>query len=479
MPRTYQNYGEAVVFNTPSATNMFLQQIERNKQNELMLNRQIEQSMATYDPDKIRSEDLKGFYDRYSKAKSLSMKYKDALRNPARNPDKINEIDAARNDLAAYMIKSKNRKDFQKQVDDFYIKNPDKVDLEDFTTKRGLIAAPLDSPEAQKADMLSIMDFQVDGNKFDPQKFYAPIYKENPMSIQATQQIGPGGEILTSKKRIRDINGTMNSISLGYDASRATQKGFEKIFNETTPDEKAALARTMQPIIPGFEINNPKDLAIALGMAGKMQIDMGQVQSGYTMAAQEAKSRRLQDRSAAISNSQWAQRHAITQSEKSSKKEGDWIPKMTAALKTGDSNIVQNYIGELSASEPTSDYGYMNMDIYRQDPKRNRELIEEIVSNRASNRDIPTADDVKKGIIYAKYPTKQKDANGNIIYKYIIASGARKDTKASLNRILNATRGTKKYEGSTGYAPIYEEGSLNDVDNEEMDNQDMETYEEE
>lgn len=461
MPRNYQNYGEAVVLPTQGVTNMFLQQMERNKLHEQQLNKQIQDNMATYDPNKVRDQDLDGFYKRWQNVKDLSMKYRDAYKNPRGNVDKIRELDAAKNDLMAYINKSKGAKDFQKQVDDLYVKHPDKVNLEDFVSKRNLVSTPLDSPEYDKVQGMNITDFQFNAAKFDPAKFYAPVYKNNPLSIQSAQNIGPNGEILTSKRRIRDLNGTLNDISLGYDADyQGAKKGFDVLFKQSTPEDKAALTKVMQNVIPGFEINTPKDLAIATGMAGKMQVNMGQVQTGETGAAKEGRARRNQAYGAALSQGNWMKRQAITGMSKENKQK--WIPLMSDALKTKDPSLVANYIGELSDAAPGVEYGYINKEIYNQDRAKNKDLVKTIVTDRASERDILKADDLNRGFIYAKVPDG-KDKNGNVKYKYMIASPSRNDLPNSLNRILNAARGAKKYGNATQYAPVFPAGSLDDV----------------
>lgn len=460
----YQNYGEAVVLPTMGATNAILQSIQRRKQEEALTQKQIADNLATYDPNKIRDEDLPGFYDRYSKLKDLSMRYKDALRNPAKNIEQLRQLDQARNDLGAYIVKSKARKDFQAKADALYTGHAKDLNMDDFLAKRKLLSLPIDDPNSDKAPA-DITDFKLNTGDLNMQKFYAPVYKDNPLSTKKSQSIGPNGEILTKVQRVRDIEGTLRSISSLYDNDHSNaQKGFEQIFEQMPDQERASLTNSMQSIIPGFKVDSPKNLAIANGMIGKMLLDGGQVQNGYTLAAQEAKSRRLQDRSAGIQQSLWEQRRSIANSDKSKAKQ-PWIPKMSAAMKTNDPNVVQTYIGELSDAAPGVEYGFMNKDVYNSDSQSSKNLIEKITRDRAGARDIPRPADLERGFIYVKVPVARQKGGKNITYRYMIASPSRKDLPNSLNRILNAARGTKKYGGATDYpSPLPGPNSLSPID---------------
>lgn len=456
--RNYMGFGEAQVLPTTGATNFFLQQIERNRQNELALDKQIADSLSKYDPSKIRDQDMEGYYSRYQKLKDLMVRNRDVFKNPLKNVDKIREIDEARNSLASFINTSKGAKEFQKQVDDFYTKNAGKVQLDDFIAKRNLLASPIDS-EGWNKRPLNITDFQFKKEDFNPGAFYDIAYKANPMKIVSSVSTRPDGLMLTNRKSVRDAAGLANTIRLQYDSNwKGAKNYFDEAFAELTPEEKSYYEKTLQPYYPGFEVNTPADLAVARGAVGKIELDMGASQTGYTQSAREASQKRVISFSASVRDAMDQRREARAAARKSAK-ESQWTSLMSGALRTGDRGVIDRYISELDDVSPGVSYGYINMGTALQssDPTtglRDAALLKDIERNAASAKDAPTAADVNKGILYIKVPNKKGDG-----YKYLITSPARGNIDNALNRMLNAARGTKKFLNDN-YPDVYEEDAL-------------------
>lgn len=475
MARGYGN-GEAVTFSFGPLISYQLQEAAQKRAENALLDRQVATDMAKLTPEGIRPQDMPQFLKQYNTLKDLSIRNRDAIRNPAKNPQAYQDFLDARAALQSTIAESKGAKEMNKTAYSFYSKNAGKIDQDEFRNAARLFNAPIGTPEFEKGKSYDITQAIFKPEQFDQNKWQ--LFLNNavkPVEKVTTEEL-PTGQHKNIKVKYTDPIALQNVVSQAYDNDlQHAQKFYNSQFDKLDDGQKQELEGYVKKYIPDFEIKSGKDLAVAANIYGQVEKDMGETVTGSPWKSNQAFQRSQQDR---------AFKHAEEMAAKaaSKKDEGFYlVDKMATDLKSGN---LQDVIAPLQA---TSSSGVETFSLKNGvTPTKQFNTLKRLIKENAVDSDtrILSEKDFKDGVIVVAVPkinsTTKQPIKGQ--YDYMAVSRNATNAQTRLNQLLNhAKGGTKalpdKYYKQTA-APttqVYDftPGSLDVVEDDvEDDNQD-------
>jgi hypothetical protein len=479
MAKGYYGNAEAVVFNQAPFFNFFQQQQQQKKIENQALDKQITDDLAKLTPTGMRQQDVDSFLKNYQNLKNLSIQYKDAIRNPAKNPKTWQEFQNEKNKLVGLIAESKAAKENTKALYDFRAKNLDKLDDDAFKQAMTLYNAPIGTPEHEQAKTFDQSQLIFKAPKMDLVKLYTPINQLKPEEVQEVEQL-PSGQIRKVKSKQVSPGAVAQYMTMAYDTDLLnSRKGFDDMFNNTPPDQVAALETYAQKYYdPEFKITSPKDLAVASGLYGRVNKSVVEDLGGTDLSRREDFARAQQQRSFAHQDAMDARRAARA----AAKKEMDdyvWESDIATALKNKDTENIKRLATRLESSTPGVEYNYIKegetdtkwLNFYKGRLKKYG------VDGKSKNL---TDKDFKAGILLINIPRTNKDgspiidkATNDAERDYMAVSANDKYIENRLNKLKNYAGDTKKYSKDKLFEqpPAFEENEfapINDEDEEEQ-----------
>lgn len=464
--------GEAQVLNLAPYLNLYLQEQEQKNAENRAIDKQIADDLARYTPDGLRQQDVPQFLDQYQNLKNLSIQYRDAIRNPAKNPKAWSEYQSAKNRLTGLIAESKAAKENTKSLYDFRGRNYDKLDDDAFKSAMTLYNAPIGTPEHDQAKGFDQSQLVFKEATFDMPKWQTflnaavkPVDRiaEEPLSTGQRRQM---------KVRYTDPLALANVVGQSFDNNLVNSKKFyTSQFENASEGQLQELEDYTNRYIPDFKINNAKDFAVASNLYGQVEKDMGATTAGSPYLANQAFQREQQNRQFAHSEKM--------QRDRDAKKEKDkyiWETEMTKYLHSNDTKNILRLATELESSSPGARGLFLKSgSTHAADIETfKRELKEKGVDSKT--RQLNDAD-YKSGVLMMMVPKTDKD--GNRIkdqYEYLAVSARDKYIENRLNKLKNYAIGgaikpltDKIYEDQTEQtgAPLFNLDELSPLNEEQ------------
>ena len=460
--------GEAQVFNLGPFVNQYLREQQQQKLERQAIDKQISDDLAKYTPDGIRQQDVPQFLNQYQELKDLSLKYRDAIRNPAKNPAIWSEYQNAKSRLTGLIAQSKAAKENTKALYDFRSKNLDKLDDEAFKAAMLSYNSPIGTPEFDSVKDFDQSQLIFKAPRMDVAKLYAPINQMKPEEAQIIEPL-PTGQFKKLKTLQRNPAAVAQYMSSAYDTDLLNaKKGFNDMF-DNTPDEELMMLEdyAKKHYDPNFKIESPRDLAVASGLYGRVDRNESTDIGGSPYLSNQAFQQKLQN-----------QRIAHSEKVASQKKKKDdfiWETNMSNALSTGNLNDIQKLSSELETATPGVEKVYIKSGVTPPGVinvfKKNMKLTGVDGKTKYLNDA-----DYKAGVLLVAVPKTYQSGNkkgerikknGVDEYEYMAVSAKDPYRQNRLNRLRNfATGGSikpltdKVYEqdnelpGTTGIAPL-------------------------
>lgn len=462
---------EAVVYDIAPFFNYFQRERQQKKLENQALDKQITDDLAKYTPEGLRQQDVPKFLNEYQNLKNLSLQYRDAIRNPAKNPKVWNEYQTAKTKLMGLIAESKAAKENTKALYDFRAHNLDKLDDDAFKQAMLLYNAPVGTPEFDQAKGFDQSQLVFKPEKFDIQKWQTLLSSAvKPVDKTSTQEL-PTGQTRISKIQRIDPLDLSATVSQAFEADLGNAKKYYTTqFQNVDEAQKAELEGYASQYLPGFKINDAKDFAVATNLYGQVERDMGSTIGGSPYLANQAFQRAQQSRS-------FAQQDAAAErsAQRKDKEKYLWETDIEAALKAGDTKKIIKLYTELESSSPGVDKVYIKEGL---SPAGALEIYKKQLKINGVDRKTRflNPEDYKKGILVVAVPKVDKDKNilkGQ--YEYMAVSANDPFIQNRLNKLKNYAIGSaikplsdKIYEKTPEQEPLYQFNVLDaPVNNEE------------
>lgn len=308
---------EAVSLNFGPLMQVAMQEAQYKRAENAYLDRQVATDLAKLKTDGIRPQDVPVFLKQYQNVKDLSIRNRDAIRNPARNPKAYQDYQDAVAQLQGTIAESKGAKEQNKMAYGFYSKNAGKIDQDQFRAAAADFNAPIGTPEFERGKNYDITQAIFKPSQFDQAKFQTflnaavkPVDRINSVEL-------PTGQHRNTKVRYTDPNAIQNVVGQAYDNDlQHAKKFYDDQFAKVDPNQIAELETYANKYVPDFKINNGRDYAIAANMYGQVEKDMGETIGGSAWKSQQAFQRDQQNRSFNQQNKLFDKRIAATSANK-------------------------------------------------------------------------------------------------------------------------------------------------------------------
>jgi hypothetical protein len=442
----YRGNAEAVVFNPAPIINFFQQEQERKRLENQAIDKQIADDISKYTPDGLRQQDIPQFLNQYQNLKNLSIQYRDAIRNPAKNPKMYSEYQNAKSKLTGLIAESKAAKENTKSLYDFRAKNLDKLDDDAFKQAMVLYNAPVGSMEHDQAKNFDQSQLVFKAPKMDLAKLYAPLSQIKPEEVQTVESL-PTGQFRKVRTKQVPPGAIAQYMASAYDTDLLnSKKGFNDMFANTPDEQKMLLEDYAKKYYdPNFQIKTPKDLAVATGLYGRANKSTVNDVGGSPYLANQAFQREQQARSFAHSEKMAADVAAR-------KDKGDylWENDIAKSMQTGDTRNVRRLATELESSTPGVERVFLKDGETTQGALRifRRQLKANGLDGKTKNLNDA---DFKSGVLVVAVPKTNKDGEriknkvGKDVYEYLAVSSRDPYLQNRLNKLKNyAVGGTVK-----------------------------------
>lgn len=432
----YRGNAEAVVFNPAPLINYFQQEQERKRQENQAIDKQIADDLSKYSPDGLRQQDVPQFLNQYQGLKNLSIQYRDAIRNPAKNPKVYNEYQNAKSKLTGLIAESKAAKENTKSLYDFRAKNLDKLDDDAFKQAMVLYNAPVGSTDHDQAKNFDQSQLVFKAPKMDLAKLYAPLNQIKPEETQTMKSL-PTGQFRKVKTKQVPPGAIAQYMSSAYDTDLLnSKKGFNDMFANTPDDQKMLLEDYAKKYFdPNFQLKTPKDLAVATGLYGRANKSTVNDMGGSPYLANQTFQRQQQARSFAHSEKMAA--------DAAAKKDNYiWENDIAKSMQSGDTQNVRRLATELESSTPGVERVFLKDGETTQGAMRvfKRELKARGLDGETKNLNDA---DFKKGVLVVAVPKTNKEGNriknkaGKDEYEYLAVSSRDPYLQNRLNKLKN------------------------------------------
>lgn len=285
---------EAVVVNLGPVAAYLAQQQQEKKAMQQQLDRQVNDDLSKLSLDGARSQDYSAIRQGYDAFKNAAIQYKKALRDPKHRDTAEQNYLNSKAQLNAMISQSKEAKDRTKQIYDFYAKNRDQINEDEFKSGVSLLNAPIGTPQFEQSRDYDISRIAFKPEQFQADKWQTIIGSVKPQEVSMPTQL-PNGQIVTEKKRMVDPRVLSTTISGLYDSDLGHGKKYwDTQFASLPPEDKQIYEEYLGKYLPGFEITNPKELAIAANMYGRVEQDLGRTITGSDRSRIESFQRQMQ-----------------------------------------------------------------------------------------------------------------------------------------------------------------------------------------
>lgn len=450
MARGYGGNGEAVQFQFGPLIQVALQQAAQKRAENLYLDRQIATEQAKLTPAGIRPQDVPVFLKQYQAVKDMSIRNRDAIRNPAKNPQAYQDYQNALGQLQATIAESKGAKEMNKAAYGFYSKNAQKIDQDAFRAAAADFNAPIGTPEFERGKNYDITQAIWKPAQFDQGKWQTFLNAAvKPVDRVLSEEL-PTGQHRNTKIQYKDPSAITNVVGQAYDNDlQHAKKFYDDQFEKMDDPHKQDLEGYVQKYIPDFKINNGKDLAIAANMYGQVEKDMGQTVVGSPYKANQAFQAAQQQRS-------FAHQETMFNKQQAAKGENDKnysvLPDMEKMLKAGR---YSEALAPLEAATPGTQSIVLKNG---RTPAASLALLKKDI--KANGIDSQTRnlsdDDFKNGVLVTTVPRmnpaspkevlKKKGANGKmeIVYDYMATPVNKPNIQPRLQQHMNFSANLKK-----------------------------------
>lgn len=438
--------GEAQVFNLAPFYNQLVREQQLKKAENQAIDKQIADDLAKYTPDGLRQQDVQQFLNQYQNLKNLSIQYRDAIRNPAKNPKAWSEYQTAKSRLTGLIAESKAAKENTKSLYDFRAHNLDKLDDDAFKQAMGLYNAPIGSPEHNQAKNFDQSQLMFKEAKFDAPKWQSYISEAVKPVVRTSESPLSSGARTQKKVQYIDPLALSNIVAQSFDNDLVNSKKFYTTqFEKITDEDKAELESYATKYLPGFKINNPKDYAVAANLYGQVEKDMGTTTVGAPYLENQAFQQKLQNQRMAHAEKMQRERAA-----KEDKDKYIWETNMGDAMSKGDNKEVQRLYTELESSTPGVEKAYLKVGVTPAGIIKTwkRNMGETGVDGKTKTM---KDEDFRYGVLVVAVPKYIKDGKGNEVrakdsrgrdeYEYLAVSAKDKHKANRLNKLKNYALG--------------------------------------
>lgn len=413
MAKGYYGNAEAVVFNQAPFFNYFQQQQQRKKLEQQAIDKQINDDLAKLTPEGMRPQDVDSFLKGYQELKDLSIRYRDAIRNPAKNPAQWREYQERKANLTGDVAESKGAKEAEKSFYDFYLKYRDDIDLDSYRATMKDYKAPIRTPEHERVKNFDLTQTLFKPEKFDQIKWQALMDTVKADDIKITNELPTGQQ---NVRTLRKVNPTAlaSLVSGAFESDTLNAKKFyTHQFQNASPDDLEALEEySRKHLDPNFAITSPKDYAIAANLYGKAERDLGSTVTGAPWKSMQAAADARQRR-----GFQHAEQMAAQRAAQKNKDDYIWEADMESALKNADTANVRRLATRLDVATPGVERVYLKEGLTKGWAMRRmkRALAENGVDGKTKY--ISKAD-LKAGVLVVLVPKVDKKTGGRIKDKY-------------------------------------------------------------
>lgn len=448
---------EAVVLDVSPVANYLLRQQQEKKLMQQQLDRQVNEDLSKLSLDGARPQDISVIRQRYDAFRDAAIQYKKALRDPkTRDTAEQNYINA-KTQLNTLVAESKGAKEVDKQIYDFYGKNRDQINEDEFRKAIGLRKFAIGTPEYNQAK-----DYDMSSIAFKPEQFQADKWENvintaiKPQTVTTPTKL-PNGQIEVQKKRMVDPRALSEVISGLYDSDLGHGKKYwDSQFGALQPEDKSIYEDYMNKYLPGFEITTPKELAIAAKMYGRIEQDLGAQITGTDRSRIEAFQRQMQAEREARADARQAKSLAA-QSENKNKE--DYYVEDDIAANMANNNRQGVIAPFKSVIAPGNEVAYIREGDGINDKSRIDRMYNQVKKYaKDAETKLMTREQFGKGVIVVQVPSLDKDKNpipGQ--YQYMAVSRVNKNPQSRINALLNYASG-----GATKLLPSkYYKGKLN------------------
>jgi hypothetical protein len=461
---------EAVVLNQAPLMNFFLQQQQEKKAQAQLLDRQINEDMTKLSFDGARSQDYSTIRGGYDAFKNAAIQYKKALRDPKRRDAAEQEYLNSKAQLNALISQSKEAKERTKQIYDFYGKNRDQINEDEFRGSIGKLNAPIGTPQYEEAKQYDIGSIIFRPEQFDTNKWQDVISAVKPTEVTTPTTL-PNGQIETRKKRVIDPMALSQVVAQAYEADYGRAKKFYNTqFSSLLPEDKQLYEDYARRYIPNFEIKTPKELAIAANMYGRIEQDLGRDIKGTDLNRREAFAREQQNRQIAAANARQQKELSARQKKEDYYVEDDIAANLVAGERD---NVIAPFE---SMASPGTVVTYVRDNDGINDKGRIDRIYEDMKKNGvAAKTRLMKRSQLGAGAIIVAVPKINPETKEVVPgkYEYMAVSSQQNGLQTRINALLNYAKGgtskplpSKYYKGwitpPTTQEPdvIYEPGSL-------------------
>lgn len=443
MAKGYYGNAEAVVFNQAPFYNLFLREQQQKKLENQMVDKQISDDMAKLSPEGMRQQDMEPFLKGYQNLKNLAIQYKDAIRNPAKNPKVYQEYQNNKARLMGLVAESKAAKENTKSLYNFRSQNLDKLDDDAFKQAMVMYNAPIGTPEHDQTKNFDQSQLVFKAPKMDLAKVYGVLEQVKPEVSQTNEPLSTG-QSRNIKTSQRNPQALAERMGLMYDSDTFNvKKGFNDLFNTMPQDQIGALEDYAKSNFDSdFQIKTPKDLAIASGLYGRADKNTATSVSGSPYLSNQAFQRSQQQRS-------FSHQEAMDQKRADRKADGDylWENDIASALKSGDTENVRRLASRLETSTPGAERIFLKEGQTTQGAMNTfkRELKIRGLDGKTKTL---KPEDFKAGVLVVAVPKSDKDGNrlknksGQDEYEYLAVSARDQYLQSRLNKLKSYAAGT-------------------------------------
>lgn len=472
----YRGNAEAVVFNPGPFLSYLQQEQQRKRLENQAIDKQISDDLSKYTADGLRQQDVPQFLNQYQNLKNLSIQYRDAIRNPAKNPKVYNEYQNAKSKLTGLIAESKAAKENTKALYDFRAKNLDKLDDDAFKQAMVLYNAPVGSSDHDQAKNFDQSQLVFKAPKMDLAKLYAPLSQIKPEETQTIEQL-PTGQYRKIRTKQVSPGAIAQYMASAYDTDLLnSKKGFNDMYANTPDDQKLLLEDYAKKYYdPNFQIKTPKDLAVAAGLYGRANKSTVDDMGGSPYLANQAFQRQQQARSFAHS-----EKMAADAADRKDNGGYIWENDIAKSMQTGDTQNVRRLATELESSTPGVERVFLKDGETTQGAMRvfKRELKVRGLDGKTKNLNDA---DFKSGVLVVAVPKTDKEGNriknkaNKDVYEYIAVSSRDPYLQNRLNKLKNYAIGgaikpltDKIYQQANQPAPVFAPDELSPLNEEEQ-----------
>lgn len=266
---------EAVVLDFSPVTAYLAQQQQIRQAAQQQLDKQINEDLTKLNFDGARTQDYSAIRSGYDAFKNSAIKYKKALKDPKLRDAAEQEYLNSKANLNNIVAQSKEAKERTKSIYEFYAKNRDEINYDEFKSSIAMLNSPIGSPQYEQGRNYDISSVIFKPEQFDANKWQNLVDNIKPREVSSPKTLA-NGQILTSKKKMYDPIALQQIITQGYNADYGNAKKFyDRQFKTLDPNDKVIYEEYAQKYIPNFVINTAEDLAVASNIYGRIEQDMG------------------------------------------------------------------------------------------------------------------------------------------------------------------------------------------------------------